>query len=158
MNESMKEKVSYEKVNYVSVWDGGDEVITSAKYNILTGEIFDIEPCSDEECEKLNQLEYEYIEDSNFKKQYVFVERSSSKRVTEKYILNILETYVHKFGSDKIELLYLDGTTDGDVVFVHYHDKHDSSNVNGEYFKVKSKESFEALDKMCKENGFDFEY
>lgn len=78
--------------------------------------------------------------------------------VTEKYILNILETYVHKFGSDKIELLYLDGTTDGDVVFVHYHDKHDSSNVNGEYFKVKSKESFEALDKMCKENGFDFEY
>lgn len=53
-----------ENVTYTSVWDGGFEVVTGAKYNKETKEVFDIKE-SDVEIELLENLDSEYIELSN---------------------------------------------------------------------------------------------
>ncbi len=53
-----------ENVLYISVWDGGFEVITKAKYNKETKEVFDIEG-SDIDGDELEVLDGEFIELSN---------------------------------------------------------------------------------------------
>ena len=47
---------------FTSVWDGGHEVTTNCKVNMITKEVFDIEVNEDtDEIETLNNLDYEYI-------------------------------------------------------------------------------------------------
>lgn len=45
---------------FVSVWDGGYEVITGCKVNMETREVFDIE-ISENTAEFIYELDYEYI-------------------------------------------------------------------------------------------------
>lgn len=48
------------EVEYVTLWDDGVEVVTSAMYNIETGLVYDIET-TDEGIEDLDILEREFI-------------------------------------------------------------------------------------------------
>lgn len=53
-------------VKFISEWNGGFEVVTNAKYNEETGEIFDIElydgELIDEDGDELEYLDAQYIE------------------------------------------------------------------------------------------------
>ena len=46
---------------FTSVWDGGYEVTTNCKVNMVTKEVFDIEVNNSDEIEGLDALDYEYI-------------------------------------------------------------------------------------------------
>jgi hypothetical protein len=50
-------------VKYVSVWDGGHEIVTNAKYDTSTGLVFDIETVEgiNEQGEEVEVLDREYI-------------------------------------------------------------------------------------------------
>lgn len=58
-----REMVQILEVAYVSVWDGGYEIETKAKFNPETKEVFDIESVEgiDDEGDEVQNLEEEYI-------------------------------------------------------------------------------------------------
>ena len=49
-------------VTYISVWDGGYEIDSNAKFNVDTNEVFDIQTAEDEQQEFVDSLDYECIQ------------------------------------------------------------------------------------------------
>jgi hypothetical protein len=56
-----EELIMIKNATFTSVWDGGYEVTTNCKVNMETREVFDIEVNNDDNIERLNNLDYEYI-------------------------------------------------------------------------------------------------
>ena len=83
------------KVNYISCWDGCEEITTSAKLNVDTGEVYDIEIVEvSDEYEILNGEFIEYdngtIEQVKLKTGYAY---SMNRATMEENILKTISDY-----------------------------------------------------------------
>ena len=72
-------------IEFCTVWDGGDVYSSPAKLNLNTGEVFDIEPVSDDIAQSVTTYEGSYILVDSIK-QSVYRVKDTDKYVTAKFI------------------------------------------------------------------------
>lgn len=152
-NPRLTKECVIKDVTYVSIWDDGNKKIeTSAKYNVTTGEIFDIESYSGDELEDLTTLDEEYIvlEEGN---KYVLSVKNSEKKVTEDYVLNVYEEGRYVFG-DNLYLLYRESDNEMSLI---YGDECNSFIYGEETFEVKSGAPVKSLINLFRSNSYEVE-
>lgn len=150
-NAKLTEECVVKDVVYVSVWDNGSEMIeTSAKFNVTTGEVFDIESCSEDRLECLTTLDGEYISLGEEDK-YVFTVKGSNKKVTQEYILNTFEEARLAFG-ENINIIY--DEWENEINLVYGDDSNSFVYENGTY-EVMPGASINSLIRFLNASGYD---